>query len=54
MLIVFVLFKLAFAPPGLADDCIKVRYLRQERDGVKERTKLTIQILVSGIAVYAF
>lgn len=53
MLIVFILATLAFALLGLVDDCIKVRYLRQERDGVKERTKLIVQFLVAVVAVYA-
>ena len=52
-LIVFLLATLALGILGFADDFIKLKYLRQERDGVKERTKVVIQALVSILAVYA-
>ena len=52
-LIVFLLATIALAALGFADDYIKLRYLRQERDGVKERTKVIVQALVSFLAIYA-
>ena len=52
-LIVFLLATLALAILGFADDFIKLKYLRQERDGVKERTKIIIQAVVSILAIYA-
>ena len=52
-LIVFLLATLSLALLGFADDFIKLKYLRQERDGVKERTKVIIQAVVSILAVYA-
>ena len=52
-LIVFLLATIALALLGFADDFIKLKYLRQERDGVKERTKVIIQAIVSILAVYA-
>ena len=51
-LIVFLLATIALALLGFADDFIKLKYLRQERDGVKERTKVIIQAIVSILAVY--
>ena len=52
-LTVFLLATAALAMLGFADDFIKLKYLRQERDGVKERTKVVIQAFVSILAVYA-
>lgn len=52
-LIVFLLATAALALLGFADDLIKLKYLRQERDGVKERTKVIIQAIVSILAIYA-
>ena len=52
-LIVFLLATAALAILGFADDFVKLKYLRQERDGVKERTKAVIQAIVSILAIYA-
>ncbi len=52
-LIVFLLATFALGVLGFADDFIKLRYLRQERDGVKERTKIIVQAVVSVVAIYA-
>ena len=52
-LIVFQLATVALAVLGFADDYIKLKYLRQERDGVKERTKVIIQAAVAVLAIYA-
>ena len=51
-LIVFLLATLALAILGFADDFIKLKYLRQERDGIKERTKVIMQALISILAIY--
>ena len=48
-LIIFVLTTIALAILGMEDDIIKTRYLRSERDGVKERTKMVVQAAVSVI-----
>ena len=52
-LIVFLLATIGLAALGFADDYIKLKYLRQERDGVKERTKVIIQAVVAVLAIYA-
>ena len=52
-LIVFILATLALATLGFVDDFIKLKYLRQERDGVKRNTKIFFQALISVIAIYA-
>ena len=52
-LIVFILATLALAALGFVDDFIKLKYLRQERDGVKRSTKIFFQALISVIAIYA-
>ena len=52
-LIVFILATLALAALGFVDDFIKLKYLRQERDGVKRNTKIFFQALISVIAIYA-
>ena len=52
-LIVFILATLALAVLGFVDDFIKLKYLRQERDGVKRNTKIFFQALISVIAIYA-
>ena len=51
-LIIFVLTTIALAILGMEDDIIKTRYLRSERDGVKERTKMIVQAAVSVVALY--
>lgn len=53
ILVVFLLATLALTGLGLTDDIIKTRYLRSERDGVKERTKLIVQAIVAFAAIYA-
>ena len=52
-LIVFILATLALAALGFVDDFIKLKYLRQERDGVKRNTKIIVQAVISVIAIYA-
>ena len=52
-LIVFILATLALAALGFVDDFIKLKYLRQERDGVKRNTKIFFQALIAVIAIYA-
>ena len=52
-LIVFILATLALAALGFVDDFIKLKYLRQERDGVKRNTKIFFQAVISVIAIYA-
>lgn len=52
-LIVFLIATLALMFLGMADDIIKTRYLRSEKDGVKERTKLIVQAVVAIFAIYA-
>ena len=52
-LIVFILATQALAALGFVDDFIKLKYLRQERDGVKRNTKIFFQALISVIAIYA-
>ena len=52
-LIVFLLATVGLTALGMADDIIKTRYLRTERDGVKERTKLIVQAIVAVFAIYA-
>lgn len=52
MLAVFLLVLVVLTLLGMADDIIKVKYLRRERDGVTERTKLIVQTLVTVLAVY--
>jgi len=53
ILAVFLLATLALTGLGMTDDIIKTRYLRSERDGVKERTKLIVQAIVAFAAIYA-
>lgn len=53
ILMVFLLATLALTGLGMTDDIIKTRYLRSERDGVKERTKLIVQAIVTFAAIYA-
>lgn len=50
--IIFTLSTLALAILGMADDIIKTKYLRSERDGVRERTKVLVQGAVAVVAVY--
>ena len=52
-LIVFILATLALAGLGFVDDFIKIKYFRQERDGVKRNTKIIVQAIISIIAIYA-
>ena len=52
-LIVFILATLALAVLGFVDDFIKLKYLRQERDGVKRNTKIFFQAVISVIVIYA-
>ena len=52
-LIVFILATLALAALGFVDDFIKLKYLRQERDGVKRNTKIVVQAIISAVAIYA-
>ena len=52
-LIVFILATLALAALGFVDDFIKLKYLRQERDGVKRNTKIVVQAIISVAAIYA-
>ncbi len=52
-LIVFLLATIALTLLGMADDIIKTRYLRSEKDGVSERTKMLIQAVVAVLAIYA-
>lgn len=52
-LIVFILATLALAALGFVDDYIKLKYLRQERDGVKRNTKIIVQAVISVLAIYA-
>ena len=51
-LVIFLLATIALGILGMIDDIIKTKYLRTERDGVKERTKLVVQTAVAVIAVY--
>ena len=51
-LIIFVLSTLALGILGMIDDIIKTKYLRSERDGVRERTKMIVQAVVTVIALY--
>lgn len=51
-LVIFLLATIALCILGMVDDIIKTKYLRTERDGVKERTKLVVQTAVAVIAVY--
>lgn len=51
-LIIFVLSTITLGILGMIDDIIKTRYLRSERDGVKERTKMIVQAAVSVVALY--
>ncbi len=51
-LVIFLLATIALGILGMVDDIIKTKYLRSERDGVKERTKLAVQTSVAIIAVY--
>ena len=51
-LVIFLLAMIALGILGIVDDIIKTKYLRTERDGVKERTKLVVQTVVAIIAVY--
>ncbi len=53
ILTVFLLSTIALAILGFIDDMIKTKYLRSERDGVKERTKLIVQAIVAVCAIYA-
>ena len=50
-LIVFILATLVLAALGFADDFIKLKYLRQERDGVKLNTKIVVQAIISVVAI---
>ena len=50
---VFIFATLTLAALGFVDDFIKLKYLRQERDGVKRNTKIFFQALISIIAIYA-
>ena len=52
-LIVFILATAALAALGFVDDFIKLKYLRQERDGVKRNTKIVVQAIISVVAIYA-
>ena len=52
-LVVFILATLALATLGFVDDFIKLKYLRQERDGVKRKTKIIVQAIISAVAIYA-
>ena len=52
-LIVFIAATLALALLGFTDDFIKLKFTRQERDGVKERTKVIMQCVVALGAIYA-
>ncbi len=52
-LVVFLLATLALTLLGMTDDIIKTLYLRSEKDGVKERTKLLVQAAVAVVAIYA-
>lgn len=52
-LFVFIIATLGLMALGMVDDIIKTRYLRSEKDGVKERTKLIIQAIVAVFAIYA-
>ncbi len=51
-LIIFVLSTVALGILGMVDDIIKTKYLRSERDGVRERTKMIVQAVVTVIALY--
>lgn len=51
-LVVFILATLALAGLGFVDDFIKLKYLRQERDGVKRNTKIIVQAIISVAAIY--
>ena len=52
-LIVFIFATLALAALGFVDDFIKLKYLRQERDGVKRNTKIVVQAIIAVVAIYA-
>jgi phospho-N-acetylmuramoyl-pentapeptide-transferase len=52
-LVFFILATLALAILGFVDDFIKLKYLRQERDGVKRNTKIVVQAIISVAAIYA-
>ena len=51
-LVVFILAALALAALGFVDDFIKLKYLRQERDGVTRKTKVIVQAIISIAAIY--
>ena len=51
-LIIFVITTVALGILGMVDDIIKTKYLRTERDGVRERTKMIVQGVVTVIALY--
>ena len=51
-LIIFVITTVALGILGMVDDIIKTKYLRSERDGVRERTKMIVQGVVTVIALY--
>ena len=52
-LLVFIAATIALAVLGFVDDFIKLKYLREERDGVKRSTKVFFQALISVICIYA-